>query len=196
MFHSIHPVSNTEPLYVLSKEAMPVFQTERLLVKQMEPKDAPWFTELLSDPAIIDPIPQPEWSGQEIAHKFESFINYSEDPLSEEKVIWGVFEKDATELIGLCALLTNEDRDREIGYRFRKKYWGKGYATELTRHLIDFCFGELHLDRITADVNITNTRSVKVLEKFMTPLEEFYNDRDRCTDLRYVLHRENWKSKK
>jgi len=162
----------------------------------MNPKDAPWFTELLSDPAIIDPIPQPKWSGQEIAYKFKSFTDYSGDPLSEEKTVWGVYEKNADELIGLCALLTNEDRDREIGYRFRKKYWGKGYATELTRHLIDFCFSELQLDLVTADVDITNTRSVKVLEKFLTPLKEFYNERDRCTDMRYVIQRENWKLKK
>lgn len=171
---------------------MLIFKTERLRIKKMGPKDEPLFTELLSDPAIIEPIPQPEWSRQEIALKFESFIRYPGDPLSEEKVIWGVYEQDSTELIGLCALLTNEDKEREIGYRFRKSHWGKGYATELTRHMIRFCFEALELERITADVSITNYRSVKVLEKFMTPLKEFYNARDRCTDRRYVIERENW----
>ena len=102
-----------------------------------------------------------------------------------------MFEKGKEELIGLCAFLTNDESQRELGYRFRKKYWGKGYATEVTKNMIDYCFNVLDLELITADVNIENIASVKVLEKFFRPVKEFYNERDQCTDRRYLLRKVN-----
>lgn len=170
---------------------MVIFDTERLRIKELEEKDREFFIELLSAPEIIELIPQAKWSVDEILVKFKDFTNYPKDPLLKEKVIWGVYEEDMTELIGLCAFLTNDENQREIAYRFRKKYWGKGYGTEVTRHMIDYCFNQLGLDLITADVNIENLASVSILEKFFKPVKEFYNETDKCTDRRYKLKKEN-----
>ncbi len=171
---------------------MAVFNTLRLEVKELKERDKTFFIELLSAPEIIDPIPQPKWTREEILKKFEEIIIYSDHPLTKEKVIWGVYEMGSTELIGLCAFLTNNDNQREIAYRFRKKYWGKGYGTEVTKNMIDYCFNELDLDVITADANIENIGSVKILEKFFLPLKVFFNEEENCTDRRYILKMENW----
>jgi ribosomal-protein-alanine N-acetyltransferase len=174
---------------------MLVFKTERLEIREMQARDLDYFIELLSAPEIINPIPQPKWNRIEILDRFADFSNYSSDPLSKEKVIWGVYEGAEKELIGLCALLTNDEHQREIGYRFRPKYWGLGYATELTHSLITHCFARLGLSLVTADVNVTNFASVKILEKFFHPVREFRNQRDNCTDRRYLLTVESWKSR-
>ncbi len=171
---------------------MTIFQTERLDINELKQKDYPFFVELLSAPEIIDPIPQPKWSLEEIQKQFEKFTNYPVHPLDHEIVVWGVFEKNKEEVIGLCALLTNDEKDRELAYRFRKKYWGIGYGTEVAKGTIDFCFNQLDLHLITADVNTENIGSVKILEKFLNPIREFYNERDQCTDRRYHLKKENW----
>ena len=40
------------------------------------------------------------------------------------------FFKTFPEMIGLAMFLINEKGQREIGYRFRTRYWGNGYGTE------------------------------------------------------------------
>ena len=158
----------------------------------MKEEDLHFFIELLSAPEIIKPIPQPKLPEEKVILKFKASIDYSADPRTKDKVIWGVYESDKKELIGLCALLTNDENQREIGYRFRQKYWGIGYGTELTKNMLEYCFNELGLEMVTADVNIDNISSVKILEKFFEPTQEFYNEQDGCTDRRYALEKETW----
>ncbi|AZQ64767.1 N-acetyltransferase [Flammeovirga pectinis] len=174
---------------------MIIFKTERLEIRQVTKKDLDFFIELMSAPEIIDPIPQPKLAPEVIIQRFNNVTDYSIAPLLKEKVIWGVYESGKDELIGLCAFLTNEDENREIGYRFRKKFWGKGYGTELTKNMITYCFTVFELDIVTADVDTKNIGSVKILEKFFHPFKEFYNEDDGCTDRRYILKKEDWLNK-
>ena len=141
-----------------------IFNTNRLFVQQFNELDKDYFIELLSDPDIINPIPQEVFKMDDILAKFKAFSNYDTNRLETEKSIWGVYEINQTELIGLCGLLTNDENERELAYRFRKKYWGKGYGTEITKGLIDYSFNVLEMVKISADVNIENIGSVKYLK--------------------------------
>lgn len=166
---------------------MQIFETNRLLIKELKPEDFPFWTELLTDHRIIDPIPQPVFSEGEIKKKFEQNLNAKKNIVDNERVIWGVFVKGDPALMGLCMFLTNDEGDREIGYRFRVDYWGKGYGTEMTKGFIEFCFNELRLDKITGDSAIENIGSIKILSNFMHPVRDFFNPRDNCTDRRFEL---------
>ena len=95
-------------------------------------------------------------------------------------------------MIGLAAILTNDEEDWELGYRFRVKYWGKGYGTEIARGTVRYCFEVLGYDKITADVDIENIASKKILEKLMKLKKEFYNEEDKCLDQRYELYKKDW----
>ena len=53
----------------------------------------------------------------------------------------------------------------EVGYRFRKEHWGRGYATESARPSIDYGFDEVGLERIVAVALESNAASRRVLEK-------------------------------
>lgn len=170
----------------------PVFETENLIIKEIERKDKINFSRLLSDVAIVSPIPQPPFSEVEIKEKFSKVINSSVNIIGDRITILGVYVKNEVNLIGLCAFLTNNEGDKELGYRFLEEYWGKGYATELTKGAIGYCFSNLSLEKITADVAVKNSASVKVLEKFFVLVKEFYNKRDNCIDRRYEVYRENW----
>ena len=86
----------------------------------------------------------------------------------------------------------NEDGEKELGYRFRANYWGKGYGTETVKGMLEYYFLQMSVNKVTADVNITNVGSVKILEKFMTPVKEFFNQRDNCKERRYELEKNNW----
>lgn len=53
----------------------------------------------------------------------------------------------------------------EVGYRLAPPYWGKGYATEAGRALVDYGFDVTELDRIVAIADVRNAASNRVLEK-------------------------------
>ncbi len=70
------------------------------------------------------------------------------------------------ELLGTVSLRRhNRDRRAELGYWLGAAEWGKGYATEASRALIEFGFAELVLARIYAQVLAGNESSCRVLEK-------------------------------
>jgi [ribosomal protein S5]-alanine N-acetyltransferase len=56
-----------------------------------------------------------------------------------------------------------KDGVAEMGYFLFPKYWGKGYATEAAALMIQFCFSELKLHKVTAGCDIRNTASEKVM---------------------------------
>jgi ribosomal-protein-alanine N-acetyltransferase len=112
--------------------------------------------------------------------------------LNKQKCACGIFEKGNPEMIGLSLFLINDENEKELGYRFRVNYWGKGYGTETTKGMLEYYFSVMNLDKVTADVNIANIASVKILDKFMKPTNEFFNKRDNCTDRRYEVGKNNW----
>ena len=57
------------------------------------------------------------------------------------------------------------NRGAWIGYCFNRRYWGRGYATEAARAVVDFGFASLGLHRIFATCAPENTASARVLEK-------------------------------
>ncbi len=53
----------------------------------------------------------------------------------------------------------------EIGFHLRKKYWGKGYALEAAKAVIDYSFETLGADKVYAGHHPENEASRKVLTK-------------------------------
>jgi [ribosomal protein S5]-alanine N-acetyltransferase len=63
--------------------------------------------------------------------------------------------------------------DVELGYTLARTAWGRGYATELGRALIDYAFTVLQVPRVVAQVEPGNAASRNVLTKLgMTEREE------------------------
>lgn len=55
--------------------------------------------------------------------------------------------------------------DVELGYTLARSAWGRGYATELGRALIEYAFTKLRVPRVVAQVEPANTASRNVLAK-------------------------------
>jgi len=75
--------------------------------------------------------------------------------------------QETNELIGFCGLKRLEELNNEIdiGYRFVRRYWGLGLASESAAALYAHGKTELQLTRIIGLVMPENTGSVRVLEK-------------------------------
>ena len=79
---------------------------------------------------------------------------------------WAVELRATGHVIGAAGLgHLGESEEIEVGYRFLKEHWGKGYATEAARVSIAFGFEELGLDRIVAVTLPENRASRRVMEK-------------------------------
>ena len=79
---------------------------------------------------------------------------------------WAVHLKPNHEFIGWCRLKYRPELDEiDLGYRFMKQFWGKGFATEAAYASIKYGFEKLDLPIITGRSEPANTASCKVLER-------------------------------
>lgn len=82
--------------------------------------------------------------------------------------LWILHEGESHEPIGRAVLrhLDVEGVDEvETGYAFYEQYWGRGYATEVTRACLALGFDQLRLSSIVAVTALGNTASQHVLQK-------------------------------
>ena len=53
----------------------------------------------------------------------------------------------------------------EIGWRFHRKFWGQGHATEAARIALRFAFQDLRLEEVVSFTSLLNKRSQRVMER-------------------------------
>ena len=68
---------------------------------------------------------------------------------------------------GLVGMARNIEmtRDWEIGWMVHPDEWGKGYASEAARRVLDFAFNELEAHRVIAFCDVENRASERVMQK-------------------------------
>ena len=141
-----------------------VLETERLILRTFTIDDAPLIYELNIDPDVIrytfDPIKNIEHA-KEVLEKtiLPQYALYDHGR-------WAVHLKSDFEFIGWCGLKARPERNEiDLGYRFQKKFWRKGYATEAAVACIKYGFEKLNLVRIVGRAIPDNESSLKVLQK-------------------------------
>jgi [ribosomal protein S5]-alanine N-acetyltransferase len=142
-----------------------VFETERLILRTFTDQDSLLIYELNCDPDVTrftgDPIRDLDHA-REVLEKIilPQYALYNHGR-------WAVLTREGLEFIGWCGLKCRPERDNEIdlGYRFLKPAWGKGYATEAAFGCLKFGFEKLGLKRIVGRAMPENQASLKVLEK-------------------------------
>ena len=141
-----------------------IFETDRLLFRTFTEDDAPLIYELNLDPDVIrytlDPM-------VDLAHAKKIL---DEVILPQYKLYghgrWAVHLKSDLTFIGWCGLKYLAERNEvDIGYRFMKKFWGQGYATEAAIATLQYGQDKLGLKRIVGRALPANKASIKVLEK-------------------------------
>jgi RimJ/RimL family protein N-acetyltransferase len=80
--------------------------------------------------------------------------------------IWVVEWRHAPGFLGWCGLFPLDNAGPiEIGYRYVRRAWGRGIATEAARALLDHGFRALGFDPIVGVTHPANSASQRVLEK-------------------------------
>lgn len=142
-----------------------VIETERLAMRYLRPDDLDDFHGLTSDPEINRYMDDGQPLSRENTERWIeiSLANYE----ARGYGCFAVTPKGEDRMIGFAGFARPADRPgiTEIIYAFSKVHWGKGYATEVARGLIEFGLTRGGLDRIEATVDPANDPSKRVLFK-------------------------------
>jgi RimJ/RimL family protein N-acetyltransferase len=147
---------------------MDVFvETERLILRRFTMDDADALVALEADPDVMRYVPDAPASRQEILDEtLPAFLGYYDR--FAHYGFWAAVEKESGQFVGWFHFRPDQGAgplEPEIGYRLVRAAWGRGYATEGARALIDKGFTEAGIERVTATAMADNVGSVRVLEK-------------------------------
>ena len=81
---------------------------------------------------------------------------------------WSIIESSTGQIIGSCGvqhLEFNPDNPIEIGWRIIPQKWGKGFATEAAKAIMDFAFNNQKFQLVYAVCHKENLKSVRVMKK-------------------------------
>jgi RimJ/RimL family protein N-acetyltransferase len=145
---------------------MTVIETERLILRTWTATDTPAFFRINQDPKVIEHLPGPM-----TMEEIYTFIRNCNRCFTEKQFcLFAAEEKETHELIGFIGLSIPRFEAHftpavEIGWRLGSQYWGKGYATEGARAVLDYGFNTIGLTEIVSFTIPTNTRSIRVMER-------------------------------
>jgi [ribosomal protein S5]-alanine N-acetyltransferase len=140
-----------------------ILETTRLFLRELTPDDAQVCYDLNSDPEVIRYTGDSSFADVAEAHRFLSnYDQYRKYGIGR----WGVIVKSTGKFIGWCGLKYSADVDEyDIGFRFFRDQWNKGYATESASACIRYGFDTLRLTMIVGRAMKVNTPSINVLKK-------------------------------
>ena len=143
--------------------------TDRLVLRDVTPNDAPFLLELLNDPGFIGHI------GDRKVRTVEEARSYITDKIIAQYVDKGygmylvAIKKGASddgEILGQCGLVKREGLDTtDLGFAFLEKYCGKGYGYESAQAVLGIAKKDLGLSQIAAITGQENIASQKLLTK-------------------------------
>jgi RimJ/RimL family protein N-acetyltransferase len=141
------------------ERSIPVLETERLVLRAPRLEDVKAVALQANDRRIAE-------NTARIPHPYrltdaDDFIATAN--LGTETVFLITLRNGA--VIGACGFTQVDRHPPEIGYWLGVKHWGKGYATEAVRAMIDHVFTDTDADAIQSAARVTNPPSRRVLEK-------------------------------
>lgn len=155
-----------------------VIETERLILRKFEITDAKGMYEnWASDEKTCERL---SWSAhkdiEETRNLLNTWISNYEKPFYFN---WVVEIKETHEVIGnICVLYSSiYDETCSLGNCYGSKYWGKGYATEAGRAVIEFLLNEVGYRLIEATNYSTNPSQGRLLFKWGMKFDGFLRQR-------------------
>jgi len=175
-------------------------ETPRLLIRDWQlPEDLDGAFEMYSDPEVV------RYLGMEPAESREAclanMLSWQEHNTASANRTggWVAVDRALGRVIGnaIASQLPDADMVRgetvQVGWHVVRGDWGKGYATEIGRAMLDYVFEQLGLERVHAVVEVGNDGSCKVAERlgmhYRGLTKQFYGGLELHW---YTLQRDQW----
>jgi len=172
-------------------------ETERLIIRDIEEYDVEGIFKLDSDPEVHEFLGKKPIKTMKEAEEVIAYIRgqYEKNGIGR----WAVIDKKTKDFIGWTGLKYEEGLREDfsyydIGYRLRKKYWGKGIATETAIESLKYGFEKLNLSEIGAAADINHIVSNKILKKVGLKFIDRFHYKNVAHNW-YNLTKEQWENK-
>lgn len=179
--------------------------TKRLILRPWKVEDHEPFAIMNADPRVMEHFPAPltrEQSDLMVKRTLEMFEVNGWGR-------WAVEVPGVAPFIGFIGLsVWNKENSQlefapcvEVGWRLAHEHWGKGYASEGALACLEYGFERLNLPEIVSFTALTNTRSMKVMEKIgmHREVKDDFNhpnlplEHPLCRHVLYRLSQQEWK---
>ncbi len=139
-------------------------QTDRLILRELEPGDTDAMFDFIGDPEAMRYFPS--------VGTREDAAAFIERNRQRYRIfgygLWAVVLRESGEVLGDCGPTWHEIQDElqlEVGYHFRRKFWGHGYASEAARAVVRWCFENVQVEHLISLIRPENLPSRRVAER-------------------------------
>lgn len=144
-------------------------ETERLIMRDLLPEDADGMFALDSDAEVHRYLGNKPVQSIEQSREVIEIIRaqYVSNGIGR----WAVIEKDSGAFVGWSGIklmtisVNGYCNYYDLGYRFIKQFWGKGYATETALASVRYAWDVLKAEELYGMADTANSASRNVLEK-------------------------------
>ncbi|KTC64997.1 GNAT family acetyltransferase (plasmid) [Legionella adelaidensis] len=138
-----------------------LIKTKRLGLRFITKGDIKHLEALDTDPEVKEFFPSGTLSPEEMKQMvFHCITNCKTQSLP----CFVIFDLKTEEFAGR-AYFDNFESDIKVGYLFHKKFWNRGYATEVLLALLDWAKTHIPTDHIIAYADKNNKASLQVMKK-------------------------------
>ncbi len=135
--------------------------TPRLTLRPGWLEDAPALTRAIGHAAVVNCLARAPWPYA--LDDAAAFLSLPHGPAEPRFVI--IDRQHACRLVGGIGLHRADNGDHELGYWLAPDAWGRGYATEAGRAVLDIARHALPITRLVAYHHADNPASGRVLRK-------------------------------
>ena len=137
-----------------------LLETERLTIRSFTPSDVDSYHRIVGDPDVMAHL-----GGVLNRDAAQRYIERAiETERSHGFARYAVLSSDDGALIGMCGYAPVRNYI-DLGYRFAKRVWGEGLATEAASAVVTVGFEKFGFDEIVGLSHPDNTASINVLLK-------------------------------
>lgn len=141
-------------------------ETERLILRKFTIDDIDDLYEWASDKEATKFM---LWKTHENKEETKAILNdWIKHYEGNDFANWCIELKETKEAIGSIGALNEVEENEEFistGYIIKRKYWGRGIASEAHKAVCDYLLNELNVQCIVSYCNVNNAGSRRVLEK-------------------------------
>lgn len=144
-----------------------VLETERLILRPVHQRDLYDIHEIVSDPMVT------ATAGFARSRTMDDSASRMLEYMDDNETL-AVVLKENNKMIGTVSLqkrfwpmypIDHALQGRELGFDLNRQYWGRGLMPEAVRKIVDYCFGNLEYDFLTAGHFLGNIQSERAIEK-------------------------------
>lgn len=140
-----------------------VLETERLLLRMFRESDADAYAEMLGDAEVMRFLGGKPLSRVEAWRNLALIVGHWQ---LRDYGFWAVEEQASGEMVGRVGCWRPEGwPGLEVGWALRRRFWGRGYATEAERASVEYAFTNLGQTHVISLIAPENAASIRVAER-------------------------------